>query len=185
MSNEEKNAVEEPYFTGEEAAKIGQYKRKFKQCDKGKPYIFISYSKKDSIRVYPLVIKLQKLGYNIWIDIRGLETSVGQNWQDPALKSIADSLCKSVFFMVSANSLKSAPVFAEIMWSQDVRSVKRSHGGKSATLKIVDSDAKYNLADGKIRDTVNNYISKDDTPLIDPTDYDTMKYVQVIDKDLY
>lgn len=185
MSNEVKNEAKESNFTKEEETQIEQYKQQFKQCDMEKPYIFISYSKKDSLRVYPLVVNLQKLGYNVWIDTRGLETSVGQNWQEPALKSIANSLCKSVFFMVSANSLKSAPVFAEIMWSQDGRSVRRSHGDKSVTLKIVDSDAEYNLADGKIRDTINNHISKDKKPLTDPTDYDTMKYVKVIDSELY
>lgn len=181
MPNEMKNAD----ITKEEKAKIEQYKKEFKQCDMEKPYIFISYSKMDSLRVYPLVLKLQKLGYNIWIDTRGLETSVGQNWQDSALESVADSNCKAVFFMVSSNSLKSAPVFAEIMWSQDGRPVLRTHGGKSVTLKIVDTDKDYNLADGKIKDTVNNIISKDTTPLVDPTDYDTMKRVMVIDKSLY
>lgn len=185
MSNIAKGSAEKSIFTKDEAEMIEKYKKSLKQCDMDKPYIFISYSKKDSLCVYPLVSQLQNQGYNVWIDTRGLETSVGQNWQDPALKSIANSLCRSVFFMVSANSLKSAPVFAEIMWSQDGRAVRRSHGGKNVTLKIVDSDAEYNLADGKIRDTVNNLISKDKTKLINPTDYDTMKYVQVISSDLY
>lgn len=169
----------------EEAIQINQLKGGIKECDTDKPYIFISYSKKDSLHVYPLIIKLQELGYNIWIDTRGLETSVGRNWQDPALNSLADSNCKAVFFMISSNSLKSAPVFAEIMWSQDSRPVIRNHEGKSLTLKIVDTDSEYNLADGRIKSTVDNIISADKTPLVAPTDYDTMAYVTVIDKDLY
>lgn len=154
------------------------------ECDTKKPYIFISYSKCDASRVYPLVIELQKQGVNIWIDTRGLETTLGQNWQDHALNGIADKKCKALLFMISSNSLKSAPVFAEIMWSQDGRPVHRSHKGKSVPLVIISTDPDHNLADGQIGTTVTDIISDDDTKL-NPADYDTMKYVQVIDSKLY
>ena len=184
MSNEIKQAAEGSYFTEEEAAKIEQYKKEIKQCDMEKPYIFISYSKKDALRVYPLVNKLQEYGYNIWIDTRGLETAVGQNWQDSALYSIANDNCKAVFFMLSSHSLKSAPVFAEIMWALDGKPVDINHP-RGITLKIVDTDGKYNLADGKILQTLQeNVFYTDKTPLND-SDYDTMKNPGTIDKKYY
>lgn len=38
------------------------------KCNKDLDYVFVSYSKLDKDKVYPLVEKLQRQGYNIWID---------------------------------------------------------------------------------------------------------------------
>lgn len=171
-------------FTLEEKEKIKQLRGRIKGCDTDKPYIFISYSKKDSLRVYPMIIELQKIGCNIWID-KELEGESGKNWQEIALDSLEAINCKAIFFMLSSNSLKSAPVFAEIMYSQDGRSVIRNHGGDSLTLRIVVADGKYNLANGNIRNTVNKDIAQNDTTPLSDADYKTIKAVKVINEELY
>ena len=38
------------------------------KCDESKPYIFISYSHKDSDKVYEIIQKLNDSGYNVWYD---------------------------------------------------------------------------------------------------------------------
>lgn len=163
---------------------IKELKSRFKKCDPQKPYIFISYSQCDAERVYPVVLELQQRGCNVWIDSCGLEMKLGENWQDPALDSIADENCYAVFFMISSDSLKSAPVFAEIMWSQKGISVKRNHDDNGVSLKIIDVDPNCNLANGKIKETVKSKISKDKEKL-DDVDYKTMKYIEAIDSYVY
>ena len=38
------------------------------KCDENKPYIFISYSHRDSAKVYEIIDKLNEGGYNVWYD---------------------------------------------------------------------------------------------------------------------
>ena len=38
------------------------------KCDESKPYIFISYSHRDSDKVYEIIQKLNDCGYNVWYD---------------------------------------------------------------------------------------------------------------------
>ena len=103
-------------------------------CDTEAPFVFVSYSKADSDTVYPIVIELQALGYNIWID-KELDGKAGDSWTDEALLAISSRRCKSILFFVSENSMCSAPVGAELFFSQHSLAVKRDNGGKS--LKII------------------------------------------------
>lgn len=154
-----------------------QLEKLIEKCDMDKPYIFISYSKKDAERVYPMVIELQRLGYNIWIDT-DLEDQNGNNWLKPALDCIADANCEEVFFMLSSNSLKSAPVFTEIMCSQYGTRVRLNHKD-GHVLKIFDIDPEFDLANGKIETTIDRYIKRDRKPL-EKTDYEAMMKVDAI-----
>jgi hypothetical protein len=73
------------------------------------PYIFISYSHKDSKAVFREIAKLYHSGYRIWYD-EGIDP--GNEWPD----EVADALEKSSFFIVfiSPNSIASQNVKNEI-----------------------------------------------------------------------
>ncbi len=96
---------------------------RIKPYDMNRDFVFVSYSKKDKDIVYPLIENLQKMGCNIWID-KELKTTAGTSWQDSALEAIANEKCIAILFMASKNSLTSAPVFAELVWSQQGNEVR-------------------------------------------------------------
>lgn len=112
---------------------VNEMKDMIKKCDMDKPFAFVSYSKLDAEKVYPLVLKLQEDGYNIWID-KELNAQVGKDWQKGALVALAKQNCKVLLFCMSENSLISAPVCAELCWTKS-KKVKNNHGGQE--LKIV------------------------------------------------
>lgn len=113
--------------------KIEELLNVIEKCDMSKPFAFVSYSKKDSEKVYQVVRELQKNGYNIWMD-KELKKSVGIDWQRDALKAIAKPACKVILYFVSENSLISAPVCAELCWSKSNK-VKDNNQGEE--MKII------------------------------------------------
>lgn len=95
--------------------------------------MFVSYSKKDAAKVYPLIEKLQALGCNIWVD-KELNKTVGEDWQAGALGALRHYNCKAVLYFMSCNSLWSAPVCAELIFSAS-GTVQDNNNGKP--LKII------------------------------------------------
>lgn len=71
-------------------------------CDDSGPYVFISYSHKDSAVVFPIVEAMSERGLRVWFD-SGLEA--GTEWQN----SIADHVenCTVFVCFVSENSMNS------------------------------------------------------------------------------
>lgn len=104
-----------------------------KSCNIEKPFVFVSYSKKDAAKVYPLIEKLQALGCNIWVD-KELNKTVGEDWQAGALGALRHYNCKAVLFFMSCNSLWSAPVCAELHFSAS-KTVRRNNN--DAPLRII------------------------------------------------
>lgn len=86
--------------------------------DREEPFVFVSYSKKDADKVYPIVNDLQMRHVNLWIDLKGLEATAGTSWTGHALDALADANCKALIFFMSVNSFLSAPVCAEIMYTK-------------------------------------------------------------------
>ncbi len=82
------------------------------------PYIFISYSHKDSDVIYPILSKLQLKRCRIWFDagING-----GQNWRKMIASKIESVDCKNFIIFVSKNSISSFDVIAEINAALDLR----------------------------------------------------------------
>ena len=115
------------------STKVEELLSGIEKCDMSKPFAFVSYSKKDSEKVYQVVRELQKNGYNIWVD-KELKQSVGIDWQQDALKAIAKPACKVILYFVSENSLVSAPVCAELCWSKSNK-VKANNQGEE--MKII------------------------------------------------
>ena len=78
-----------------------------------KPYIFISYSHKDSDRVIPLIVAMESLGYRVWFD-QGIEA--GSEWSN----NIANHLrsCAAFVSFVSANSMSSENCLDEIAFAK-------------------------------------------------------------------
>lgn len=114
--------------------RVEELKKLIKPWDKDKPYVFVSYSKKDAEKVYSTIVKLQEDGYNIWID-KALESAVGIAWQTKALGAIKSYYCKSLLFFASENSMCSTPVCAELYFSQQSEAVRRNNGDKP--MKII------------------------------------------------
>ncbi len=83
------------------------------------PYIFISYSHKDSSIVLPAIEAMQQQGYRIWFD-RGIEA--GTEWSNNIAAHLRD--CAVFVAFVSKNSVKSENCLDEIAYA-------KSHGKPS------------------------------------------------------
>ncbi len=156
---------------------------KLGKCDMDKPFVFVSYSKKDKDYVYPLINELEGMGYNIWIDSE-LRTMVGKDWQKGALKAIANPNCKALLFMVSRNSLTSAPVYAELMWSQNSQKVKNMHGNKPIALITINVDDSWSPSRIGIEQWIVEDIGVNNESLV-PADYDSLKNIDCINHGYY
>lgn len=137
---------------------------KIQACDANQPFVFVSYSKQDAVRVYPFILRLQELGCNIWID-RELTKMVGRNWQLGAIQAMADENCRAILFMISEHSLKSAPVLAELSLSQKARKVLRKHGGSGIKIIPVNADGTWSQSKIGLATWIGNTVSLDDTPM--------------------
>ena len=133
---------------------------KILSCDTEKPFVFISYSKRDAERVYPLVLTLQDLGCNIWID-RELNKMVGKNWQIGALGALSDAGCRAVLFMISESSLKSVPVLAELIISQKAPKVLRKHGGEPVRIIPINADPEWSQRKTGLATWIKKTVSQD------------------------
>ena len=92
------------------------------------PYIFVSYSHKDSPRVFPLLKVLQDAGYRIWFD-HGIEA--GTEWSN----NIAEHLngCSGFLAFVSLNSVASENCLDEMAYAKRY--------AKPALMAFLDEDA--------------------------------------------
>ena len=156
---------------------------KIKNCNMNEDFVFVSYSKMDKDKVYPLIVKLQEQGYNIWID-KELKSAIGEDWQRGALTAIAQKHCKALLFMVSKNSLTSAPVFAELVWSQKSNKVLKNNNHESMKIIPINVDDKWSPSDKGIKDWIITEVESDDTDLTE-ADYNCMSATGYIDKKYY
>src|SRR5688572_32175508 len=72
--------------------------------------LFVSYAHEDAANVQTIVRELQDLGFDIWIDSRGLKG--GALWGPEIVKAIAN--CDFFLLFVSSNSTKSDNVRREV-----------------------------------------------------------------------
>lgn len=79
------------------------------------PFIFISYSHKDSDRVCPIIERLKKEGFNIWYD-DGIEP--GSEWDENIANHI--SQCGYFIAFISENYLGSSNCKDELNFSRDL-----------------------------------------------------------------
>ena len=63
--------------------------------------IFISYSRKDSYRVMPLVKELREAGYSVWLDDTNIESAA--LWAEQIVEGLKN--CKVLMLMASKDSL--------------------------------------------------------------------------------
>ncbi len=146
---------------------------RIKPCDMNRDFVFVSYSKKDKDIVYPLVVKLQEKGCNIWID-KELKRAIGVNWQKHALDAIADEKCIAILFMTSKNSLTSAPVFAELVWARRGRKVVRnSLSGEPKRIIPINVDEKWSPSIKGISNWIKEEVRFDKTEL-EESDYNCL-----------
>ena len=97
-------------------------------CDTSKPYIFISYSRKDWGTVWPDVLEFQRHGYNIWIDTENMSLTE-ESWFRSAEGAIKNRRCALLIFYVSSNSLCSEPCLRELRVTKS-RHAEILHGGR-------------------------------------------------------
>ena len=92
---------------------LSEILKSIQPCDMDEPYIFVSYSAKDSDRVWADVLKFQQMGYNVWLDEKNLDKTQS-SWRSDALNAIRDMNCYLMVFYVSRNSLVSQPCYSEL-----------------------------------------------------------------------
>lgn len=111
-----------------------------KVCNMEKPFVFVSYSKQDAAKVYPLIEELQSLGCNIWSD-KELNKTVGEDWQVGVFGALRHYNCKAVLYFMSCNSLWSAPVCAELLFSASETVQDNNNGNPLKIIPINASDS--------------------------------------------
>lgn len=84
-------------------------------CDENKPYIFISYSHRDSEKVFGIINRLRNEGYNVWFD-GGIDP--GTEWDE----NIARHIQESAYFIafVSEGYINSKNCKDELNYSRDL-----------------------------------------------------------------
>ena len=78
--------------------------------------IFISYSRKDSYRVMPIVKELREAGYSVWLDDTNIESAA--LWAEQIVEGLKN--CKLLMLMASEDSLSSANVLKEVMLASEL-----------------------------------------------------------------
>ncbi|MDC0065802.1 TIR domain-containing protein [Verrucomicrobia bacterium] len=78
--------------------------------------IFISYSRKDSDRVMPLVKQLREDGYSVWLDDSHIESA--SLWAEQIVEGLKN--CKVLMLMCSKDSLASKNVLKEVMLASEL-----------------------------------------------------------------
>jgi TIR domain len=78
----------------------------------GGPYLFVSYARNDSDRVYPIVRKLQQAGASLWIDQRLV---LGDQWLDELEQRL--NHCHGVLAFVSSSFVESRYCGREIRYA--------------------------------------------------------------------
>lgn len=78
-----------------------------------KPYIFVSYSHRDTARVLPLLEAMMERGYRIWYD-QGIEA--GSEWADNIARHLKD--CFAFVAFTSGSSVKSENCLDEIAFAK-------------------------------------------------------------------
>ena len=64
------------------------------------PYVFVSYSHRDSLLVFPEIIKIKAQGFNVWYD-EGIEA--GTEWREELANAIEGA--KLVVYFVTGHSV--------------------------------------------------------------------------------
>lgn len=85
------------------------------KCNESEPYIFASYSHKDSSQVHKIISKIHEEGYNVWFD-EGIDP--GTEWDE----NIAAHIEKAGFFIafISKNYLESSNCKDELNYARDL-----------------------------------------------------------------
>ena len=81
--------------------------------------IFISYSRKDSYRVMPIVKELREAGYSVWLDDTNIESAA--LWAEQIVEGLKN--CKLLMLMASEDSLASANVLKEVMLASELEKI--------------------------------------------------------------
>ncbi len=92
---------------------LTELKEKILDCNVEEPYAFVSYSHVDRAYVWEDVVKLQELGYNIWID-KNVSLTEKKGWNGATQERIASIRCQLVLFYTSKDSLTSPACAVEV-----------------------------------------------------------------------
>lgn len=111
---------------------------RIRPCDTEKPYAFISYCHADGEYVWQDTLKLQELGYNIWID-RTVNPTEEKSWNEKTAEIIAAYNCRVVLFYTSRHSVISAPCLNEILACQSEKA-RNTHLRRAVPVVKIDVD---------------------------------------------
>ena len=92
---------------------MGKISNKVPVYNGERPYIFISYSHRDTNRVLPVIEAMEELGYRIWFD-QGIEA--GSEWSNNIARHLRD--CEVFVSFVSEHSMASENCLDEIAFAK-------------------------------------------------------------------
>ena len=142
--------------------KLLEMTEQIKPCDTDSPYIFISYSSKDSEKVFRDVLEFQKRGYNLWIDVKNVNKTL-KSWKDSAVLAVADYSCSFLIFYVSENSITSPSCFEEVLETKSERTRKAHYGEIKKLFIDVDTIIDIKKKAEEIATTIKkSHLSKDE-----------------------
>lgn len=84
-------------------------------CDEKKPYIFVSYSHRDTERVVNIINRMRKEGYNVWYD-EGIDP--GTEWDENIATHVQN--CGYFIAFISDNYINSKNCKDELNYSRDL-----------------------------------------------------------------
>jgi TolB-like protein/Flp pilus assembly protein TadD len=88
--------------------------RPFTAYDGNEPYVFVSYSHKNSSAVFPELVWLNEIGFNVWYD-EGIEA--GTEWREELAKAIEEA--RLLVYFITAESVQSQNCRKEVSFAVD------------------------------------------------------------------
>ena len=136
-------------MTEKESATKKEMFDRLSPCDLDSPYIFVSYSSRDWIRVCTDVYELQRRGCNVWIDAKNLDKTK-DSWKKDALGAIRSYCCEFVIFYVSGASLSSEQCLTEIQETFSQETVDY-HAGDPVQFICIDAEQIGDIQKARLR----------------------------------
>lgn len=104
-------------------------------CDQEEYFAFISYSHRDRARVYPMVLRWMRMGYNIYIDLDFENHGSDANWIDQMSNTLARRTCHLAVCFKSVNYTYSYAALLELLTMRS-SDVTRLHGNNKRPLLV-------------------------------------------------
>lgn len=117
-----------------------EIKERLKNFKKTKPYVFVSYSKRDCKVVYQKVLEWLRMGYNIYIDMDFENHGSDENWITQMTNKIRDNKCVMATIFKSENYCFSYAALIELltMRSKETETRRRNTSHPNLPIDVIE-----------------------------------------------